>query len=385
MYSNPLLQDSDGDGISDEEELLIGTNPLLKDTDSDGLEDGFELSMWYDPLQEDADGDGRWDLQEYEEGTDPFCYDKDWHEHVWDFICGAVAGDFIKDTDSLPTMIGQISSSFIPFIDIRDVAGNLVHGDFGFAGLSALGLVPVAGDITKAVSKVGKFAVKNIDDVPKVIGLLSYLNKNLPDVAKGLGKSDDFVDAAKKLSKLDNIKLTRKQAKILSETLEAAGMSEYLIKTSTKLDIKRTLDVASDLWEKGALKRGKEIDEILNAHSLGKGLGEFFPVADRLEDMALISTKSLDIGAQSYQNVNTLQRTLNRYADSLKNFESKYFKGLDEFTWKGKTITKNQYNKKALEIVLPDIVINENTLEVLNNFKKTMDSSGFEVWYIIGK
>ena len=32
-----------------------------------------------------------------------------------------------------------------------------------------------------------------------------------------LNKSDDFVDAAKQLSKLDNIKLTKKQAKVITE------------------------------------------------------------------------------------------------------------------------------------------------------------------------
>lgn len=205
-----MEQDSDGDGISDEEENCIGTNPLIVDTDGDGLSDGIEYTNGFDPLDKDPDGDGRLDLQEYNEGTDPFVYNKSWRDYTWDFICGFLAGDFIEDTDSLPTIMGQVLSSFIPFIDIRDAIGNLSHGDYAMAGLSAVGLIPAIGDAAKAAGKAGKFVVKNLDDVPKIAGLLEFLNKNLPDVVKALEKSDDFADAAKLLSKTDNIKLTRK-------------------------------------------------------------------------------------------------------------------------------------------------------------------------------
>jgi len=51
--------DSDLDGLSDADELLIGTDPLDADTDDDGLEDGEEVN-WYDtnPLDTDTDDDG---------------------------------------------------------------------------------------------------------------------------------------------------------------------------------------------------------------------------------------------------------------------------------------------------------------------------------------
>lgn len=88
LLSNPLEEDSDGDGISDEEEIIIETNPLLADTDGDGLSDGIEYINGFDTLDKDPDGDGRLDLQEYSEGTDPYTYNKNWYEHTWDFICG---------------------------------------------------------------------------------------------------------------------------------------------------------------------------------------------------------------------------------------------------------------------------------------------------------
>lgn len=385
LLSNPLDEDSDGDGISDEEENNIGTSPLLTDTDGDGLDDGTEFTNGFDPLNRDPDGDGRLDLKEYSEGTDPYIYDKSWYEHTWDFVCGFVAGDFIGDTDSLSTIMGQVLSSFIPFIDIRDAIGNLSHGDYAMAGLSTAGLIPAAGDALKAVGKAGKFVVKNLDDIPKIAGLLEFMNKNMPDAVKVLNKSDDFVDAAKRLSKVDNIKLTRKQAKVITEAFENAGLSYYLVKTSNSLEVKSVLNVGPEVWEQGALKRGNFFDNLLNKHELSIGLGRNFPVADRVQDMTLVSTKSLDVTAQSYQNIKTLERTLNKYANSLKDFEKKYFKGLDEFRWGNKRLKKSDYNKKALEIILPDTIITENTLNILDDFKNMVTESGIEVWYIIAK
>lgn len=41
--TDPNIDDSDGDGLSDEEELFFGTDPLNSDTDEDGLSDGDEV------------------------------------------------------------------------------------------------------------------------------------------------------------------------------------------------------------------------------------------------------------------------------------------------------------------------------------------------------
>ncbi len=87
--------DPDGDGLSNEQELLLGTDPDNPDTDGDGLSDGEELSVtatdplrldtdndelndWVeinttrtDPRQFDTDADGVGDGAEVRNGTDP--------------------------------------------------------------------------------------------------------------------------------------------------------------------------------------------------------------------------------------------------------------------------------------------------------------------------
>lgn len=90
-YSNEVsatVVDSDGDGLSDTEEIhTYGTDPEKADTDNDGLEDGSEVTFWdasssswdadidgdglMNLLDADSDGDGFADGQEYKNNTDP--------------------------------------------------------------------------------------------------------------------------------------------------------------------------------------------------------------------------------------------------------------------------------------------------------------------------
>ncbi len=69
-------QDSDGDGLTNAQEIALGTNPLNPDTDGDGMPDGWEVHFGTNPLVNDANnpsaaGDGLTNIQEYTAGTDP--------------------------------------------------------------------------------------------------------------------------------------------------------------------------------------------------------------------------------------------------------------------------------------------------------------------------
>lgn len=56
------VADSDGDGLDDGDEVTAGTSPLNPDTDADGLTDGQEVQTYLtNPLLADTDGDGQRD------------------------------------------------------------------------------------------------------------------------------------------------------------------------------------------------------------------------------------------------------------------------------------------------------------------------------------
>lgn len=64
--------DSDQDGLTDEEEMRLGTSPNNRDTDSDGLFDREEARVYNtDPLDPDTDRDGYIDGDEVKEGYNP--------------------------------------------------------------------------------------------------------------------------------------------------------------------------------------------------------------------------------------------------------------------------------------------------------------------------
>ncbi len=64
-----MSADSDGDGLTDEVEKSIGTDPLLKDTDEDGLSDYEEVNVTQtNPLLNDTDSDGIPDGEDDEDG-----------------------------------------------------------------------------------------------------------------------------------------------------------------------------------------------------------------------------------------------------------------------------------------------------------------------------
>ncbi|MFT4638343.1 MAG: hypothetical protein ACI8T1_001663 [Verrucomicrobiales bacterium] len=64
--------DSDGDGLTDTEEIEAGTDPVKADTDGDGLGDFAEVREHLtNPLESDSDGDGSGDGTEVAAGSDP--------------------------------------------------------------------------------------------------------------------------------------------------------------------------------------------------------------------------------------------------------------------------------------------------------------------------
>jgi hypothetical protein len=103
--------DSDGDGLTDELETALGTDPLLLDSDADGVSDSDEIDFYgTDALAPDTDDD---ELDDAEElltyGTNPLLDDTD-GDDVSDGEEVAAASDPL-DAESVPTTPTPIPTS----------------------------------------------------------------------------------------------------------------------------------------------------------------------------------------------------------------------------------------------------------------------------------
>ena len=129
VFKDDILKDSDNDGLTDVEEIEIGTDPLDSDSDDDGLDDGVEVNAQpnSDPMNNDTDDDGLTDYEEVEIGTDATDPDSDGdgltdHEEI---EIGTNATDPDSDGDGLSDY-DEIENGTDP---IDDQVGNSLYFD----------------------------------------------------------------------------------------------------------------------------------------------------------------------------------------------------------------------------------------------------------------
>ncbi len=121
--------DTDGDGITDEDEIAWGSDPNNVDSDGDGLDDGTEWDLGTDPNSDDSDGDGYLDGWEVDEGTDPANADSVIYIGGWPYqpdkdSYGDVAwSDAVAEKDAQVPRF-QFLDQYGDVVDIYDYAGH---------------------------------------------------------------------------------------------------------------------------------------------------------------------------------------------------------------------------------------------------------------------
>lgn len=90
-------------------------------------------------------------------------------------------------------------------------------------------------------------------------------------------------------------------------------------------------------------QRGVEIENMLGR---SPQLAQNFPVIDRFQNGVATSIKSLDLGAGSYQNINTLTNTVRGYVNTLANWQGVR-------SWGGVTIRSTDILSREVMLAIP--------------------------------
>ena len=163
----PPPTDSEGDGLTDEFEKLLGTDPASMDTDLDNLSDLYETTVSHtDPLSADTDQDGTSDSLEVAAGTDAG-YVRPTDELLAAGFGGAATADTDHDTlsdlveyrigsdrDAVDSDVDGVADNFeyalgsnLRSIDSnRDGITDAVEFDMGTLGLPPVGADPAGAD-----------------------------------------------------------------------------------------------------------------------------------------------------------------------------------------------------------------------------------------------
>jgi hypothetical protein len=191
-HSDPTRPDTDGDGVGDGQERDLETKPRLRDSDGDRLSDLMEVTLSFDPTRNDVDQDYRFDDREWAEGTSPILYDFDLLGNVHAAFSGLVFGD-AWNTDAARALnvnlavasngfylLGQIGSGLLVVGDLRDLIYGVGTGNVETVFFSAVGLFPGFGDLGRIGNAVTRFAAKSTAAVYATVPFL----KGLPTVQR---------------------------------------------------------------------------------------------------------------------------------------------------------------------------------------------------------
>ncbi|MEB3072781.1 T7SS effector LXG polymorphic toxin [Parvimonas sp. C2] len=125
------------------------------------------------------------------------------------------------------------------------------------------------------------------------------------------------------------------------------------------------------IWLEDKFKRGKEIDGLR-----GNNLGSNYPVVDKYDDGVVTSIKSRNLSDKSYQNGKILEYTIKSDINKLKDFEM--------VDWAGKEYASLPIKIRNLEIVVPNISLNEHQINAINKMVEYGKINGVNLIIVVG-
>ena len=136
-------------------------------------------------------------------------------------------------------------------------------------------------------------------------------------------------------------------------------------KTAIKCVEKAALEIPSP-WTLPPTKRGLEIEKML-----GGNLPKNFPVIDRFENGIATSIKSVDLAAESYQDIKRLERLLVNHINSVREFKGRNFAKTN--------ITSAMIKGRSLEVAIPRGVATEAQREVIKKMETFAPTRGVTI------
>lgn len=432
MLSNPLKEDTDGDGLSDNQELELGTMTWCRDSDGDGLSDNQEVLSGFDPLNDNRDGDAYEDKDEFydaafawntlqyfersERGSfsrvfyllldmaldrDPYTYDNSPVENLTAVLLGFLLGDvgetlkYVKIlpesyVDSLYYMIGSFLLEFVPAIDkigdIRDLIANLVNTGFNFAtgdygeagingikvGINAIGVIPIVGDILDDTSSLLKKIEISMTVESQAAKVLFFVTNSLDSAAYTLKKSDACLKAVKNVVskglKNQTHRLGSRVIKLAEDFFGIEGISVHY---------------ADELLEAGK----KSIRIAVNEESTGKSVEHAVRTAmgnkvnGKIANFTETKASGAIVTTVAYEKVRVLDLQCECYkkADAIENTLRHNLRNMSEFS--GNKYIAEGFQKKVLDVAIPDTMISEEMKNALIKMQKEAENMGVVLRY----
>ena len=310
-----------------------------------------------------------------------------------------VVGKVVNVIRQLLSMIAD----FIPILDEIKTAFETVKGYDMFTGESIGTFWRIFGAITLAISLVVSFvtfgaggvAIDAAADAAQFAKKSAKFAGSVGNVNGFVKQADNIYDSVKKVDGLsdlggDALRYAGKHLDDLDKVDNAAELAQEGIKGTTKVfnnfpDNVKSVDLSSSVFtDNNAFKRGFIIDEfagnIKNVDGASDviGLGRTAKTFDLLDTTSdsLVSVKSLDTTAKTYQTPGNLKRTLTKYVDDID--PKKWSKGYDGATNFSETLKYGKdFTNTRLDLYVPKNGFSPEQMEVVNDVMKNLPEGVF--------